>query len=423
MYHDHTNDTYIKLLEDGSEQKVIKVSNDEVRVHLKELMQFLAARKMTLAIYFVITRFHSTDVDKIQENDRRVEHIDTDLLSKFVIDKLEKGMIQNFTSRSRFRGKKLLHGPSIEDSGLFPELKYEQFIIDVDENGNEVEFSSNPDELDNQFGKNPNSPNYLTRVFFRKEILQRYYNEPEKYAVEDGILYFSGVWHLMIDNNHPNYVIVFLGDLGSSLPYSEQKIWRAYNVTPDGELSEVGYRRSILGEFVDATDPILRFKADFSSFQERWYEKFGWYLFKPINKKDKYHFTSLSVPLSNNFSKFDSAILSLTKILIDSLNESELVKEIETDIPENTKGIGKFELYLVQKGLIENSKIIDFMKYLQRIRSTSSAHRKSSNFDKNMKKIGTNLDDLGGEFSTLIERSILMLETLNIHFIGDLSSS
>lgn len=414
LYHNTADNIYVKFLEDGSERLVAKVSNDKVQIQLKELKQFLAARRMVLAIYFDVNRWHIFDVDAIQPSDRQINHKETNLLYKFLIKKIDEGMSQNYTSFSRFRGKKLIHGSVIEDS----KAMYEKFIIAVDQNGNEIEFSSNPDELNNQFGESPTHPRYLTKVFFRKEILQRYHNEPEKYSVEDGALYCQDFWYLYIDNHHPNYVIVFLGDLGNQLPYTEQKIWRAYNVPPDGGLSEVSYRRAILGEFVDATDPLLRFKADYKIFQEKWYKKFGWYLFKPVNENDEYHFNSLRIPLSNNFSEFDSAILSLTKILIDSLNESKIAKEIRQPIPDDTKGIGKFELYLIQEGVDGADNIIEFMKQLQRIRSSSSAHRKSSNFAKDMSKIGLDLNNLENEFTEIIKKSIQLLDLLNNHFMN-----
>jgi hypothetical protein len=55
-------------------------------------------------------------------------------------------------------------------------------------------------------------------------VLTKYYAHPERYSVEDGFLRCQGLWGLKLDNNHHEYIIVFLGDLGRDLPSDEQCI-------------------------------------------------------------------------------------------------------------------------------------------------------------------------------------------------------
>lgn len=419
LYHDKEGGTYIKFLDDGSEQHVIRVFENYVEIRLKELKQFLAVRKMKLGVYFDVMRFHNFNIKEIEEDDRQIFNLTSNILYKYYIDDLPSPIFQKYVSCSRIRGKKLIEGYPIERSGIYPyvTLEYEKFIIGVDKYGKELEYSANPDELGNLFGKNPNSPLTLTPVFFRKEVLQRYYDEPEKYSIQDGVLYCNNFWSLRMDNNHDNYIIVFLGDLGKELPYSQQKIWRAYNIEPDGGLSDVAFRRAILGEWAESSNPLLRFKSNFRTFQEKWYEHFDWYLFKPLNQDDEYHFDSLHIPFHNNFSEFDKVILSLTKLLIDSLNESKVVKLISQPIPDNTKGIGKFSMYLEQENVVNREQIIEFMKRLQMIRSISSAHRKGSKFPKDIAKANINVEDLSSEFVDIIETATYILILLANHYL------
>jgi len=99
--------------------------------------------------------------------------------------------------------------------------------------------------------------------------------------VEDGNIYCGSYWSLKLDHNHPDYVAVFLGELGH-LSSSEQRYWRSFNVPPDGDMSEVPIRRSILGQWADADEPALAFKAAYSRFREDWRATAGWVLFRPL---------------------------------------------------------------------------------------------------------------------------------------------
>jgi hypothetical protein len=96
----------------------------------------------------------------------------------------------------------------------------------------------------------------------------------------------------MLDNNHPDYVVVFLGDLGH-LSSTEQRYWRSFNVPPDGAMSEVAIRRSVLGQWADADEPALAVKAAYSRFRQDWRATTGWDLFKPLGPDDEHHLHGL----------------------------------------------------------------------------------------------------------------------------------
>ncbi|MCW3046959.1 MAG: hypothetical protein JWO74_1243 [Solirubrobacterales bacterium] len=98
----------------------------------------------------------------------------------------------------RLFGKRLLPPPPLEASGIppfKPEKEYEQFVIGTD-TGEEVRVTSDPAELANYFGANPGNPHYLTPVYFRREVLNKYYADPDRYTVEDGYVRCAGLWGL-----------------------------------------------------------------------------------------------------------------------------------------------------------------------------------------------------------------------------------
>ncbi len=77
------------------------------------------------------------------------------------------------------------------------------------------------------------------------------------------------MWGIRIDNNNPDYVCVFLGDLGRDLPEKDQIYWKSYNIPPEGEISETYFRRSFLGQFADPSSEDLIFKHKFGVIPKR----------------------------------------------------------------------------------------------------------------------------------------------------------
>jgi len=248
------------------------------------------------------------------------------------------------------------------------------FIIGHDDkNSKNVSFTCDEKLLANGSSENYGNPSYLTPIYFKKEVLQKYYNNSE-YSVEDGLIRYSDRI-VPIDNDCESYVVVFLGDLGK-LPYEEQLYWRSFNITPQRGMSKTGVSRSFLAEFTDPQSPDLVFKQKYTNFNTKWKHLFGWDLFKPLNLGDKHRLDSLhGLTSDNNHKEFKEQILAITIILIDSINEQEVSKHITVE--KKDKGIDKFDKYLKVFG-ISCPDVIDFLKKLQLLRSQLVAHREGS---------------------------------------------
>ena len=139
---------------------------------------------------------------------------------------------KEFETSGSIVGKKyVLPGPMPTEKAKKPEL-YQEFTIDTDGSGKPVRQTCDPDKLANYFGKNPDAPHYFTSVFFRGEVLAKYYADPAKYSVEDGYLRCGSLWELRMDNDHTDVVVVFLGDLGRDLSEAERNYWLSFNIPP-----------------------------------------------------------------------------------------------------------------------------------------------------------------------------------------------
>lgn len=421
LFFDQNSSCYVKLDDSGSEQTVVKVTPEAVTVRLKEIRQFLAIKEMHLAVYFDIVRFSKVDIALIAQEQRETE-VAQDLT--YYTTHVSEGDFftkEDTKTFSRLLGKKLIPGFSKSKSGMWPyddrKEQFEDFIIGFNEDGDPKNYTSDPNKLGNYFGANPNAPHYLAPVFFRPEVLAKYYANPGKYTIEDGYLRCGGLWGMQIDNNHPKYVVVFLGDLGRDLPHSEQLYWRSFNILPEGEMSSVNYRRSFLAEFADPEKADLFFKYAFEEFQQKWHSCQGWYLFKPFSPDDQYLFETLHIPLTNDHSELDGQVLALTKTIIDSLNEENIEIQIGGLDPNLKGGISKLERFLATQSFPNYQPHIKFLRNLQSLRSTSVGHRKGQNYKKIAKEFGIGEKDIREIFENILKNAAQMLKDLSDHFL------
>lgn len=203
----------------GDDQVVATVSQTTVKIRKGPLLSYLQARQMHLAVYFD----HIVWLDGVAENPLPE--------AEQYVDVREADRIWSFASNddggaamSRLCGKRLLSPPPRQSRGErdSDEDRFAAFIIGEDDMGKPCEYSSNPKGLADFFGKNPDAPKYLTPVHFKREVLDRYFHNPGKYAVNDGVVRNDPHWVFPMDDDHSGRVVAFLGDLGRDLPYTEQ---------------------------------------------------------------------------------------------------------------------------------------------------------------------------------------------------------
>lgn len=393
MYFDERNNIYYSVLNSGNCDEAVRIIDDEnVFVNIKYLKRYAAAKQMGILLFFDI-RFETSG--GISENNLSI--LNDDYRDESLIYELygnESTTINRYTS-SRLLGKKVLMPQPVSECGYFPYEKkrnYLDYIIGCDDNGNNITYTSNPDKLANYFGANPNAPRYLTPIFFRKEVLDKYIKRPDLYEVRDGRLSCGYLWGMEIDNDHKSYVAAYLGDLGRDLPEDEQLHWKSYNVLCDEKPSKTAIMRDMCNIPAEPNIIDLKFKRDYNILQKKWHSKYNWFVFKELTSKDKYNLDSIRIPSSNSQEEFDTLVLLLVKCIIDSLNEEMLI--ISTPVGSNGKtirGISKLQTWLSENGATEFEKHISFLRNLQELRSTGTGHRKGKKYDKISKKF--NMDE------------------------------
>ena len=407
---DSEKKVFIYTNEDGDEDEVIQINKKQILIKLKYLKEFLAVKQVSLAIYFEGMRFLDKTLAELEQPEVDDIKKGNNYIYSLCIRNLDRGSTK---TQGWLLGKKLIAGakdfkPTIWETK--EEEKFEEFIIGIDEDGKETFCSCN---VDYQV-----SPGFLTPIFFKREVLKKYYDSPGKYSVEDGSIKRDAFWSLRVLNNHRDHVIAWLGDL-KKLPYKEQHHWGAFNLTPNTrKISCVDFARNINGKFADPEHPELYFKYKFESFQKAWLKKYGWYLFKPLLKEDTHHMKSLHIPTTCEQKEFDDQVSSITKIIVDSLNEEKLTDKL-TISKEYTGGINKFEVFLNSHNA-HFLGMIEFLKNLQALRSTSVAHRKSDR-SKKYKKVKAYFDFANKDsiqiFEDILIKVIWMLNSLDERFL------
>lgn len=382
LFPESSKKRFLLIDDNGEESEAARYGEDFFEIRTDLVLKFCAIKQMALAIYVDSVRYSKCTLAELGLQDTR-NHYDGPqhgyhlaIIPENVVFK------KDFETSGSIHGKKyVMPGPMPEDVDRITE-EYQDFIIDTDGTGKPIRHTCDPNKLFDTFGKNPDAAHELTPVFFRAEVLAKYYADPTKFSVEDGFLRCRGLWGLHMDNDHLDYVVVFLCDLGRDLSAAERNYWLSFNIPPDGrKISETAYRRGFLAEFTDPQKPDLLFKHEYNYFNRNFREANGWDFFLPLHDDDEHFLTTLRLLWKDNQAEFDSQLIALTKLLVDSLNEKEIAKGLTT-LVEKDKGITKLEKFFVERGAAGYEPHVKFLRVLQDLRSKSAAHRKGSSYEK-----------------------------------------
>jgi hypothetical protein len=396
LYHDlyfaKEESVYRKLDDDGEEFDVIVVEEtdgeEQIKIGTRFLRDYLAARGMILVRQHDHRRFSKQSLKPIwgDKNHEDFNHHDPSSHNYTVWVRNER-LITGKECFSRLLGKdivKPLAKPDHSHLWFADEWKskkqYCKFIIGLDEDANYTEEICNKDDLSNYF-VDRGKAHFLTPVFFKREVLKKYYDNPSKYSVNSQYLRCLDLWVLPIDVNEKGLVYVWLGDLGR-IPYKEQQHWRQYNVPPEGGITEHRWKTDFLAEFADPDEPVFRFRQAYQQAQEHFQNSYGFELFLELLEADSHCYSTLHVPVTNEQKELDEQVQNLAKILNDSLNHRSLNSSAEGSI-------NALENFLTPKvGGEEAHQLVEPFRMIQNLRSSGTAHRKGENYSQYVARYG-----------------------------------
>jgi hypothetical protein len=411
LYHNlYWDSTAQKFLDPITNDAVIDyVAPKFVRIKTTHLKDYLAARKMMLVRFHDHRRFVKEDVAKIlgqQSEEFTVRNRE----SHYGIYIGTLGLGQENEAFSRLLGKDLVRPyeePVHEEYNWLAgkPKKHATFLIRIDESGSKIESTCDEKILSNLF-VDKGTPQFLTPVYFKQDVLKKYYDNSRYTASSYGVS-FLDIWHIPIGVNKEGLVHAWLGDLGS-IPYEEQLHWKQYNVAPSGGINEEFHKTQILAQFIEPKDPIYRLHQTREQLNKNAMSRFGFRIFKELPEEDAYIVKSIHIPTLDEQKELDGQLIYLSKYLVDSLSKSDLEAHVtwRPGRSEENTHIRFLRAFLIERlGYSEMlaKQSVDPLRIAQALRSQSAAHVKSNEYQKLLEKIGMARITRQEQFRILVE--------------------
>lgn len=149
----------------------------------------------------------------------------------------------------------------------------------------------------------------------------------------------------------------------------------------------------------------MSFKKRYHNLQKASQTHLGWQWLLPLCPADAHHLQSLDISVSDEQWDFDSLVLNLAKILIDSLNEESLKKLIpyeKQEAFEHKNGTALLEAALYLNDLDGADVHIEFLWKLESLCSDGSLDRKGQNYSKIAKSFDVENQSLRHVFANIL---------------------
>lgn len=227
---------------------------------------------------------------------------------------------------------------------------------------------------------------------FRRDVLNRYLQEPTRFRVAHGQVGCAGLWSLNFDELHDDKLSVFLGDL-ALMPRKEQHHWRGFNLPEQGRISDVRYQTAILGEWptVSTPDPPNDLREALQAAADAGRRFLGEPLWRPLDAADQHLADGLHIPVTNEPKELDTQIQAMAKMIGDSINVQAIKRHSGLVIEKAIKGsLDLLHAWMVHLGL-EAAAVETAMaplRLLQRLRSQGAAHRRGSDYEALLRREG-----------------------------------
>jgi len=311
-------------------------NHNRVIVNLHYLREYLAARKMGLALWTSVIRYGVLDED-------------------FEIpDKIEEENYQIHVRKADWMPK--------SKNVYFSELVFKTLILPYDDiSWSSKNWSHRTEEdervpmiigVDKKSGKtieSTNSTEFLKPVYFRKEVLGKYIND-ERSSVDTaseglGGIKYGDQWSITYGLNKMSRIMVWLGDL-EKLPLNEQYYWRHFNIKPEGGIARDFYKTQIESEWIDSKSLEKRLLEIKNELNEVFKSRYGTVIFSD-NYDDDDNIKQLHTAISKGPKALKPQILALAQLFIDSVDKDSLLKALAKEkvaIDSDIKKLGTISL-------------------------------------------------------------------------------
>lgn len=370
---------YCNLNRLGDIQPVVEVSNTEqgflVLADLRELDFYMYLTDSVLVRVFDVMKYKGGRWDEENRREKifHIKETPVEIHAKLVLVNREQSYLRGFQIIRRQSPDEVME-KILQGEEPFPK-QYATFIA-LDWKHREVrECSCSPDALASYFEES-DLPFQTTPAFFRPEVLLKYKQNPDKYAVKERQITCRGTWTLRYDINSEGQVHVYLCDL-QLLPYEEQLYWKSFNEPPKSGISSRAYKTDFLAEWDMEYDPLRSLKQALDEFplaKQYGQKRAIWR--KPSSKTNS--FSRLSYVVTDSRKEWEDQVLELARIIIDNFDKRNIRKVAKLLGCDDAK-LGSLKLLRrcllclnVDQEVVEE--MMEPLETLWQLRSTGIAH-------------------------------------------------
>lgn len=252
---------------------------------------------------------------------------------------------------------------------------------------------------------------FLTPVFFKKDVLEKYFADPDTYSVTDTQVNGGREWSLPIAKTGRGTVQVWLGDI-SRLPAHVQAHWKQYAVV-DAGVPEWRLKTDLLAQFVEipSEGSIAKLKAAIQRANEVAQARFGHQLFAPLDPMHAQSIGVLRVPGNNSMPAFLEQVRALALLVVDHLSNDFLGA---TGASFSTNGtlnrLAEVVAFLSGMSIDQSKDEIAGLYAVQAVRSNVTAHRTGTRATETLQRAGISRFDLPAGFRLLVENATLAID-------------
>jgi hypothetical protein len=365
-----------------------------LEIRRDRVLAFLAAYELDLAIYHE----HNIEANELPDGWTDEDREDTRAWTCWATQ-LSPGEV-----RAVLRAVTILERPSREEV-LQPWDREDrsgfEYPIGIDPaTGNRVTATHPPHE-------------FLTAVFFREAVLEKYYNDPSVYVVEESLVRGGRQWTLPIARTGRGTIQAWLGDV-AKLPRSVQQHWQAYAVVDEGGVPEWRIRTDFLAQFVEipAEGPIARLKEAITAANEVAEQRFQHPLYAEVDPMHAESIRVLRIPPNTSIDAFVEQVRPLALLVVDHLNPAFLEA---ANAPPADGTLNRLALVLADlDGRTEDDarELLGGLYAVQSIRSTVVSHRAGATAQRALERAEISLYDLPTGFVRLVERARTSIEAV-----------
>ncbi|MGE5527388.1 MAG: hypothetical protein ACM3Q9_01840 [Methanosarcina sp.] len=262
--------------------------------------------------------------------------------------------------------------------------------------------------------------NFLTPVFFKRQVLTAYLDEPRYYTVTDSYIWAGDRWGIPIAITERGNVQVWLGDLGR-ISERAQRHWQQYAIADDDAVPDWRVAQDLRAEFADPPrdEGVDRVKAGVSECNEAAIAYCGEPLFTPVEGMNEQRIETLHTPLTDSLPAFQQQVTSLAILLVDHLN-IDFLKAAEA--PPDGGPLKRLAEWLGSEFSLSEADAKNILRGFYAVYSIRSeagaAHRAGSRASEVLDRAGISLENLPVGFESLAHLAADSLDELHARLTG-----